>query len=368
MVDSSKNRNKKVLLGMSGGVDSSVAALLLKKEGYEVIGATMQLHEYCNNDDLVRDAQAVARKIGIEHFVFNMKEEFNKYVIDYFVQEYEEGRTPNPCIACNKYLKFGAMVEKAKEMKIPYIATGHYAIVEKKTGEFFLKKAKDATKDQSYVLYNLTQQLLSQTLFPLGEYSKKEIRKIAKSSNLEIENKSESQEICFIPDNNHFRFLKENAPKTINKGEIIDTDGNSLGYHEGTAKYTIGQRRGLGISSKTPLFVVDIVEESNQIVLGSNDDLFSNELLASNCNWISGDLPKGEIKAKAKIRYKAQESEATLYPLAEGKIKVVFSTPQRAITKGQSIVFYDKEYVLGGGIIAEVSLGNKQRNEDTSQS
>ena len=355
MVDSSKNRNKKVLLGMSGGVDSSVAALLLQKEGYEVIGATMQLHEYCNNGDLVKDAQAVTRKIGIEHFVFNMKEEFNKYVIDYFVQEYEEGRTPNPCIACNKYLKFGAMIDKAKEMKISYIATGHYATIVKEGNKYFLKKAKDETKDQSYVLYNLTQQLLSQTLFPLGEYSKKEIREIAKSSNLEIENKSESQEICFIPDNNHFRFIKENAPNRIKKGEILDTHGNILGYHEGTAKYTIGQRKGLGVSSNRPLFVVDIVEENNQIILGSNDDLFSKELIASNCNWISGEYPKKEYTVKAKIRYKAQEQEATIFPLAEGKIKVVFTQPQRAITKGQSIVFYDKEYVLGGGIISEVN-------------
>ena len=355
MVDSSKNRNKKVLLGMSGGVDSSVAALLLQKEGYEVIGATMQLHEYCNNGDLVKDAQAVTRKIGIEHFVFNMKEEFNKYVIDYFVKEYEEGRTPNPCIACNKYLKFGAMIDKAKEMKISYIATGHYATIVKEGNKYFLKKAKDETKDQSYVLYNLTQQLLSQTLFPLGEYSKKEIREIAKSSNLEIENKSESQEICFIPDNNHFRFIKENAPNRIKKGEILDTHGNILGYHEGTAKYTIGQRKGLGVSSNRPLFVVDIVEENNQIILGSNDDLFSKELIASNCNWISGEYPKKEYTVKAKIRYKAQEQEATIFPLAEGKIKVVFTQPQRAITKGQSIVFYDKDYILGGGIISEVN-------------
>lgn len=355
MVNSSKKNNKKVLLGMSGGVDSSVAALLLKKEGYEVIGATMQLHEYCHNDDLVKDAQAVAKKLGIEHNVFNMKEEFNRYVIDYFVKEYEQGRTPNPCIACNKYLKFGAMVDKAKEMNIPYIATGHYAIIVKENNKYFLKKAKNDTKDQSYVLYNLTQQQLSQTLFPLGEFTKKEIKEIAKKNNLEVENKPESQEICFIPDNDHFRFIKENASETIKKGEILDTDGNILGYHQGTARYTIGQRKGLGISSKTPLFVVDIVEESNQIVLGSNDDLFSNELLASNCNWISGDLPKGEIKAKAKIRYKAQESEATLYPLADGKIKVVFTTPQRAITKGQSVVFYKDQYVLGGGIISEVN-------------
>lgn len=354
MTNNSNNVKKKVLLGMSGGVDSSVGALLLKESGYEVIGATMQLHDFCNNDDLVKGAQEVAKKLGIEHHIFNMKEEFNRYVIDYFVKEYEQGRTPNPCIACNKYLKFGAMVDKAREMNIPYISTGHYAMIVKENEKFFLKKAVDKSKDQSYVLYNLTQQLLSQTLFPLGEYSKKEIREIAKKNKLGIENKPESQEICFIPDNNHFRFIKENAPNTIKKGEILDTSGNILGYHDGTAKYTIGQRKGLGISSSKPLFVVDIVEENNQIIVGSNDDLFSNELIASNLNWISGEFPTNRTNVKAKIRYKAQESEVTLYPLDEGMCKVVFSTSQRAITKGQSIVFYDDEYVLGGGVISEV--------------
>jgi len=355
MANSSNLINKKVLLGMSGGVDSSVAALLLKNAGYEVIGATMQLHDYCNNEDLIKDAREVAKKLGIEHHVFNMKEQFRGYVIDYFVKEYQQGRTPNPCIACNKYLKFGAMVDKAKEMNISYIATGHYAIIVNENEKFFLKKAKDEKKDQSYVLYNLTQELLSQTLFPLGNYCKEEIKEIAKKHKLNVEKKPESQEICFIPDNNHFRFVTENAPNTIKRGEILDTHGNILGYHEGTAKYTIGQRKGLGVSSNKPLFVVDIVEGNNQIILGSNDDLFSKELITSNCNWISGEYPKKEYTVKAKIRYKAQEQEATIFPLSEEEIKVVFTKPQRAITKGQSIVFYDKDYILGGGIISEVN-------------
>lgn len=340
---------------MSGGVDSSVAALLLKNAGYEVIGATMQLHDYCNNEDLIKDAREVAKKLGIEHHVFNMKEQFRGYVIDYFVKEYQQGRTPNPCIACNKYLKFGAMVDKAKEMNISYIATGHYAIIVNENEKFFLKKAKDEKKDQSYVLYNLTQELLSQTLFPLGNYCKEEIKEIAKKHKLNVEKKPESQEICFIPDNNHFRFVTENAPNRIKKGEILDTNGNILGYHEGTAKYTIGQRKGLGVFSNRPLFVVDIVEGNNQIILGSNDDLFSKELIASNCNWISGEYPKKKYTVKAKIRYKAQEQEATIFPLSEEEIRVVFTKPQRAITKGQSIVFYDKDYILGGGIISEVN-------------
>lgn len=340
---------------MSGGVDSSVAALLLKNAGYEVIGATMQLHDYCNNEDLIKDAREVAKKLGIEHHVFNMKEQFRGYVIDYFVKEYQQGRTPNPCIACNKYLKFGAMVDKAKEMNISYIATGHYAIIVNENEKFFLKKAKDEKKDQSYVLYNLTQELLSQTLFPLGNYCKEEIKEIAKKHKLNVEKKPESQEICFIPDNNHFRFVTENAPNRIKKGEILDTNGNILGYHEGTAKYTIGQRKGLGVFSNRPLFVVDIVEGNNQIILGSNDDLFSKELIASNCNWISGEYPKKKYTVKAKIRYKAQEQEATIFSLSEGEIRVVFTKPQRAITKGQSIVFYDKDYILGGGIISEVN-------------
>lgn len=345
------SKKPKVLLGMSGGVDSSIAALLLQQEGYEVIGATMQLHDYCNNDQ-VEDAKEVAKRLGIEHHVFNMKEQFKKYVIDYFIEEYQEGRTPNPCVACNKYIKFGAMIDKAEELGIEYIATGHYARIEKVTdGKYLLKKGKDESKDQSYMLYNLTQELLAKTIFPLGEYSKEEVRKIAEENGFITANKPDSQEVCFIPDNNHFRFIQENSTIPMKKGEIVNTNGEVLGYHEGSAKYTIGQRKGLGISAKTPLFVIDINSEKNQVVLGSNDELFSKELVATNLNWITFEKLEKEMEVDAKIRYKAKESKAKIYPM-EYKVKVVFEKPQRAITKGQSVVFYKDDIVLGGGIIS----------------
>lgn len=344
----------KILLGMSGGVDSCVAALLLQEEGYEVIGATMHLHDYYNTD-LVEDAKDAAKKLGIEHHVFNMKEQFKKYVIDYFVQEYQAGRTPNPCVACNKYIKFGAMVDKAKELGIEYIATGHYARIEKEENgnqvKYFLKKAKDESKDQTYVLYNLTQELLSKTIFPLGEYTKEQVREIAKKKGFVSANKPESQEICFVTDNDHFRFIQENSSTPMKRGEIVNTNGDNLGYHEGRAKYTIGQRKGLGISSNEPMFVVDIDEEKNQIVLGTNEDLFSKELIATNTNWINGKNLEEESAVDAKIRYKAKESKAKIYPIEDGRVKVIFEKPQRAITKGQSVVFYQGDTVLGGGII-----------------
>jgi len=344
-------KKSKVLLGMSGGVDSSITALLLQKKGYEVIGATMQLHDYCNNDQ-VEDAKEVAKRLGIEHHVFNMKEQFKKHVIDYFIKEYQEGRTPNPCVACNKYIKFGAMIDKAEELGIEYIATGHYARIEKVTdGKYLLKKGKDESKDQSYMLYNLTQELLAKTIFPLGEYSKEEVRKIAEENGFITANKPDSQEVCFIPDNNHFRFIQENSTIPMKKGEIVNTNGEVLGYHEGSAKYTIGQRKGLGISAKTPLFVIDINSEKNQVVLGSNDELFSKELVATNLNWITFEKLEKEMEVDAKIRYKAKESKAKIYPM-EYKVKVVFEKPQRAITKGQSVVFYKDDIVLGGGIIS----------------
>ncbi len=345
------SKKPKVLLGMSGGVDSSIAALLLQKKGYEVIGATMQLHDYCNNDQ-VEDAKEVAQKLGIEHHVFNMKEQFKKYVIDYFIEEYQVGRTPNPCVACNTYIKFGAMVDKAEELGIEYIATGHYVRIEKVTDDkHLLKKGKDESKDQSYMLYNLTQELLAKTIFPLGEYSKEEVRKIAEENGFITANKPDSQEVCFVPDNNHFRFIQENSTTPIKKGEIVNTNGEVLGYHEGSAKYTIGQRKGLGISAKTPLFVIDIDSEKNQVVLGSNDELFSKELVATNLNWITFEKLEKEMEVDAKIRYKAKESKARIYPI-DDKVKVVFENPQRAITKGQSVVFYKDDIVLGGGIIS----------------
>lgn len=351
-----KNR-KKVMLGMSGGVDSSVSAYLLKKEGYDVIGVTLRLWEETTHDDgccslsAVEDARRVANKLEIPFYVLNMKEDFKEYVVNYFIKEYESGRTPNPCIACNRYIKFGALLDKAKSMDVDFVATGHYAIIEKEKDRYILKKSVDESKDQSYVLYNLTQQQLSKTVFPLGKYKKTEIRNIAKELGFNVANKPDSQEICFVEDNNHFNFVNKHSKNNPKKGEFLDTIGTVLGYHEGITKYTIGQRRGLGIVTGKPMFIIDIDEESNQVILGSNDDLFRDELIATDLNWISIEKLDKQLKVKAKIRYKAKEEDATISPLKDGNVIVKFDKPQRAITKGQSVVFYIENTVVGGGII-----------------
>lgn len=348
---------KKVMLGMSGGVDSSVAAYLLKEEGYDVVGVTMQVWDQTSHDDgccslsSVEDARRVANRLDIPFYVFNMKEEFRKYVIDYFVKEYESGRTPNPCIACNRYIKFGSLLDKAKSMDIDYVATGHYAIIEKKDSRYLLKKAIDDAKDQSYVLYNLTQNQLSKTLLPLGKYKKTEIREIAKKLNFSVASKPDSQEICFVEDNDHHRFIKEYTGKGIKKGNFVDIDGNVLGKHEGVTKYTIGQRRGLGIALGKPMFVLDIDVESNKVIVGDNEELLSDGFSVYDLNWISIDKLEKEMKVKAKIRYKATEQDATIVPLEDGRVRVILDSKQRAVTPGQSVVFYSNEYVVGGGII-----------------
>lgn len=348
---------KKVIIGMSGGVDSSVAAYLLQKEGYDVIGVTMQIWPDQSHDDgccslsSVEDARRVANRFGIPYYVFNMKGEFEKYVIEYFVKEYESGRTPNPCIACNKYIKFGSLLDKAKSMDIDYVATGHYAIIEESNGRYILKKSVDDTKDQSYVLYNLTQEQLSKTLFPLGKYKKTEIREIAKDLGLGVASKPDSQEICFVDDNDHHRFIKEHTGHEPKKGFFLDKDGNTLGIHEGISKYTVGQRRGLGIVTGKPMFVVDIDVENNTVILGDNDDLFTKEFTVRDLNWISIESLDKEIRVKAKIRYKTPEEWATILPIENGKVKVIFDVQQRAVTAGQSVVFYDEDTVVGGGII-----------------
>ncbi len=352
-----KGNKKKVLLGMSGGVDSSVAAYLLQKQGYEVIGVTLKLHEDSQNEDgccsinAVEDARRVANKLGIAYYVLNMKELFRKYVIDYFINEYESGRTPNPCIACNKYIKFGALLDKANSLNIEYIATGHYAKIEKNDSRYFLRKAVDKTKDQSYVLYNLTQEQLSRTLFPLGGFTKKEIRNIAKDNGFQVASKPDSQEICFVEDNNYKGFIRDNSKKVPIPGEFITDDGTVIGYHKGITNYTIGQRRGLGIVTGTPMFVVDINEESNQILLGTENDLLSKELVVTNLNWIFMENLNNELEANVKIRYRAKESKAKLIPIDNKSVKVVFEIPQRAITKGQAAVFYKNAFVVGGGVI-----------------
>lgn len=343
-----KRNNKKVILGMSGGVDSSVAAYLLSKSGYDVIGVTLKLHNYSQNDD----AKSVANNLGIPLLILNMEEEFRKKIINYFISEYEAGRTPNPCTACNRYIKFEALLEKAKSLDVEYVATGHYAIIENIGNRYLLKKAKDDTKDQSYVLYNLTQEQLSKTIFPLGELTKKEVRDIAEKIGLQVASKPDSQEICFVEDNNYKGYIEKNSENKSIPGEFISNDGSILGYHKGISNYTIGQRRGLGIVTGSPMFVVDIIKETNQILLGSENDLFSKELIVKNLNWISFESLIEEMDANVKIRYKAQGSKAKLIPISTDSIKVVFDIPQRAITKGQAAVFYDNEFVIGGGIIS----------------
>lgn len=341
---------KKVLLGMSGGVDSSAAALVLKEEGYDVIGVTMQL--FGKNEENIRDAKAVCDNLGIMHYAYDYSEEFLNTVIADFLEQYKNARTPNPCIVCNKFLKFGKMMEEAQKLGADYIATGHYAKVEFDGKKYSLRKAKADKKDQTYVLYNLTQDLLAHTLFPLGKFdSKEEIRKLAQDAGLDVASKPDSQEICFIPDNDYAKFIEERIGK-FEEGNIVDVYGNVLGRHKGIIHYTIGQRKGLGISSKEPLFVVSINKGRNEVIVGGDDDLYSSELFADKVNYISGTKPEKEFKCAAKIRYAAKPVKCTVYPLDGEKIKVVFDEKQRAITPGQSVVLYDDDVILGGGIIS----------------
>lgn len=342
---------------MSGGVDSSVSAYILKELGYDVIGVTLKLWDKTQNEDgccslsSTEDARRVANSLDIPFYVFNMQDDFKKYVVDYFIHEYESGRTPNPCVACNRYIKFGALLDKAKSMDIDYIATGHYALIEKIGDRYMLKKSKDSSKDQTYFLYNLTQDQLSHTLFPIGGYTKIEIRDIAKQLDLKVADKRDSQEICFVEDNNHYHFVKTHSNNAVLKGEIIDLNGNVLGYHEGISKYTIGQRRGLGVVTGSPMFVVDIDNDSNQVILGSNDDLFKKELIASDLNWVYMDTLENEMEVTVKIRSTSKEVNGKIFPTKQNGVRVIFNEKQRAITKGQSVVFYKDDIVVGGGII-----------------
>lgn len=349
---------------MSGGVDSSVAAAILLEQGYEVIGVTMQIWPDMDEDrkkteggccslSAVDDARRVANKLGIPYYVMNFKDVFEKKVINYFKDEYLKGRTPNPCIACNRYVKFDAMLNKATAMGIDYVATGHYAIVEfdSARNRYLLKKSVTDRKDQTYALYNLTQEQLSRTLMPIGSYTKERVREIAREIGLTVASKPDSQEICFVEDNDYGRFISENTDYEICPGDFVDTRGNVLGRHKGIVHYTIGQRKGLGIALGKPMFVVEIDVENNRVVLGDENEVFANSLIADDVNFISIDRIQGELRVKAKIRYSAKESDATIIPLENGKVRVDFDSPQRAITPGQSVVFYDGDIVVGGGTI-----------------
>lgn len=349
------NENKKVLLGMSGGVDSSVSALLLKKEGYEVVGITMELFagSSCCNTNTYLDAKNVCNQIGIPHFIFDFKNEFRKFVIDDFINCYANCKTPNPCIECNKYMKFGLMFEKAKEFGCNYIATGHYAKTEysKKYDRWVLKKSNAGKKDQSYVLWNIPKELLSHIVFPLSDFeSKEQIREIAKQENLKTATKPDSEDICFVPDGNYKRFLENNSDIKPKEGNIVNKQGKILGKHNGLYNYTIGQRKGLGISNPVPLFVLGFNSKKNEVIVGEEQELYQDEILITDINLLLVDEIKDWMEVQVKTRYSSKISKAKIKQ--ENKlIKVIFEEPQRAITPGQSAVFYVDDIVLGGGKI-----------------
>ncbi len=358
-------KQKRVVVAMSGGVDSSVAAALLQEQGFEVIGVTMNLYslpkEYCRSEQLrsccgwkaVEDANRVAHTLGISHYVANFRREFERSVIADFCKEYARGRTPNPCIRCNQYIKFETLMDRAKKLKADYLATGHHARIEKdsKTGRYLLKKGKDKKKDQSYFLYPMTQKQLSRTLMPIGNLTKEKVRRKADTIGLPVARRPESQEICFVPDKDYPGFLQSRIPEAFRSGPIVDPKDRVLGQHKGIGHYTIGQRRGMGLAAPHPLYVLAIQSDKNTVVVGPNKQLYERTLRATRVNLISIDNIEKQLAVKAKIRYKHQEAKALLTPLNSDQILVEFEKPQRAITPGQAVVFYHRNIVVGGGII-----------------
>lgn len=359
--------NQRALIAMSGGVDSSVSAALMVQQGYDCIGVNMKLHNFAGEEDAqsrqccsltdAEDARSVCHRLGMKFYVFNFTEDFSREVIDRFVCAYECGATPNPCIDCNKHMKFSRLYDRAKVLGCDFIVTGHYARVEYDDARqrWLLKKAKNEPKDQSYVLYFLTQEQLAHTRFPLGEFeSKDQIRAIARELNFLNAHKSDSQDICFVPDGKYPDFLTAYTGKEYAPGDFVDTRGNVLGRHKGIVCYTIGQRRGLGLALPQSMYVKYKDMEKNQVVLSTNEELFSDHLVADTFNWSAIDAPAEPIRCKAKTRYQAREADCTVRVLPDGRVDVWFDQPQRALTVGQAVVLYDGDIVVGGGVIRDV--------------
>ena len=350
---------KKVLVAMSGGVDSSVAAYLLKDAGYEVAGLTLELYSHAGDEkfsDAARDASEIAESLGIRHYTRDLRDEFKTCVIDAFSQSYRSGETPNPCILCNKHIKFGRLLDIAKEMGFDYLATGHYAQIQhaEDLNRWLLRKGKDPSKDQSYVLYTLNQEQLSKSIFPLGGMTKNEVREIATQLGFSNAEGGESQDICFIPDGDYQSFLEEYSGIESRAGDFVDMQGNVIGRHRGIIGYTTGQRRGLGVSAERPLYVVRKETATNTVILGNEEDLYCSRLIAREMNFIADDAIANPISVTAKIRYSQSEVLACISSVENGKILVEFEKPQRAATPGQSVVFYNGDTVFGGGVIDAV--------------